>query len=79
MTEVFNSVAQRQDGRFNRLDDFAGSVQTSLSRYKSEYVHGDPINGVDPGGDNGLTGLTRAFESDSPKDALELVRVLELQ
>ena len=36
------------NGRFNRLDDFAGNNQDPQSFHKYAYVHGDPIEGIDP-------------------------------
>jgi RHS repeat-associated protein len=38
-------------GRFNRLDPFAGNFTDPLSLHKYLYVHGDPINGIDPSGE----------------------------
>lgn len=37
-------------GRFNRLDPFFGNSQDPQSFHKYLYVHGDPIQGVDPSG-----------------------------
>jgi hypothetical protein len=37
-------------GTFNRLDPFAGNMQDPQSLHKYLYVHGDPIQGVDPTG-----------------------------
>jgi len=37
-------------GRFNRLDPFAGNIQVPLGLHKYLYVHGDPVQGVDPSG-----------------------------
>ena len=58
--EHFDAAAQQQylrarfynpaNGRFNRLDPFAGNMQDPQSLHKYAYVHGDPINGVDPTG-----------------------------
>jgi RHS repeat-associated protein len=42
-------------GRFNRLDPFAGNMQDPQSLHKYLYVHGDPVQGIDPTGTN-LTG-----------------------
>ena len=58
--EHFDAKAQQQylrarfynpaNGRFNRLDPFAGNMQDPQSLHKYAYVHGDPIGGVDPSG-----------------------------
>ncbi len=58
--EHFDSAAQQQylrarfysptTGRFNRLDPFAGNMQDPQSLHKYAYVHGDPIQGIDPSG-----------------------------
>jgi hypothetical protein len=37
-------------GTFNRLDPFAGNMQDPQSLHKYLYVHGDPIQGIDPNG-----------------------------
>ncbi len=37
-------------GSFNRLDPFAGNMQDPQSLHKYLYVHGDPIQGIDPTG-----------------------------
>ena len=37
-------------GRFNRLDPFFGNSSDPQSFHKYAYVHGDPIQGVDPSG-----------------------------
>lgn len=54
--EHFDAKAQQQylrarwynpaNGRFNRLDPFAGNMQDPQSLHKYAYVHGDPIQGV---------------------------------
>ena len=38
------------NGRFNRLDPFAGNIRDPQSLHKYAYVHGDPIGGIDPSG-----------------------------
>ena len=38
------------NGRFNRVDPFAGNFDDPQSLHKYLYVHGDPVNGVDPSG-----------------------------
>jgi RHS repeat-associated protein len=38
------------NGRFNRLDPFAGRNFDPQSLHKYDYAHGDPVNGVDPSG-----------------------------
>ncbi len=58
--EHFDAKAQQQhlrarfynpaNGRFNRLDPFAGNMQDPQSLHKYTYVHGDPIQGIDPTG-----------------------------
>ena len=40
-----------QNGRFNRLDPFFGNLSDPQSLHKYAYVHGDPINGIDPSGE----------------------------
>lgn len=59
--EHFDARAQQQylrarwydptNGRFNRLDPFAGNTQDPQSLHKYAYVHGDPINLADPTGE----------------------------
>jgi RHS repeat-associated protein len=59
--EHFDAKAQQQylrarfynpsNGQFNRLDPFAGNTQDPQSLHKYAYVHGDPIQGVDPSGE----------------------------
>jgi RHS repeat-associated protein len=39
------------NGRFNRLDPFAGNNFDPQSLHKYGYAHGDPINGSDPSGE----------------------------
>ena len=58
--EHFDAKAQQQylrarfynpaNGRFNRLDPFAGNMRDPQSLHKYAYVHGDPIGLVDPSG-----------------------------
>ncbi|HBJ33987.1 MAG TPA: hypothetical protein DDZ51_04320 [Planctomycetaceae bacterium] len=58
--EHFDARAQQQylrarwynpaNGQFNRLDPFAGNMQDPQSLHKYAYVHGDPVQGVDPTG-----------------------------
>ncbi len=38
------------NGRFNRMDDFAGSTQDPQSLHKYLYCHANPVNNVDPSG-----------------------------
>ena len=50
------------NGRFNRLDPFFGNLQDPQSLHKYGYVHGDPIQGMDPTGTSlhnhvGMAGL----------------------
>ncbi len=49
------------NGRFNRLDDFAGNNQDPQSLHKYAYVHADPVQGIDPSGLFGLIGLLSSF------------------
>ena len=41
-------------GRFNRMDPFFGVIQDPQSLHKYLYVHGDPVNMVDPSGELAL-------------------------
>ena len=45
------------NGRFNRLDPFFGNLTDPQSLHKYLYVHGDPIQGVDPLGLFSLGGI----------------------
>ncbi len=47
-------------GRFNRMDDYAGSPQDPISLHKYLYCHANPINGTDPSGKFTLPGITFA-------------------
>jgi RHS repeat-associated protein len=38
------------NGRFNRMDPYAGSPQDPQSLHKYLYCHANPVNGVDPSG-----------------------------
>ena len=42
------------NGRFERLDPFAGNPNDPLSFNKYGFVHGDPANGVDPSGETAI-------------------------
>ena len=63
--ETFDAASQQQylrarfynpmNGRFNRLDDFAGNNSDPQSLHKYTYVHNDPVGGRDP------TGLSAIF------------------
>ncbi|MEM9941367.1 MAG: RHS repeat-associated core domain-containing protein [Planctomycetota bacterium] len=44
------------NGRFNRLDPFLGNSSDPQSFHKYAYVHGDPIQLIDPTGKFGLVG-----------------------
>lgn len=65
--EHFDAKAQQQylrarfynpaNGRFNRLDPFAGNMQDPQSLHKYVYVHGDPVGKMDPTGLFSLGGL----------------------
>jgi hypothetical protein len=52
-------------GTFNRLDPFFGRMQDPQSLHKYLYVHGDPVNGLDPtglrAGGMGLGGMLATF------------------
>ena len=49
-------------GRFNRLDPFFGNLKDPQSLHKYLYVHGDPISGVDPSGNEfTLVGLGKSM------------------
>lgn len=47
-------------GRFNRLDPFAGTTRNPQSLHKYGYVHGNPINNIDPSGNVALLAGTLA-------------------
>lgn len=63
----------QDNGRFNRLDPFAGNSEDPQSLHKYAYCHADPVNGIDPSGEFLLfdvlstmmnrTALTVAFRS----------------
>ncbi len=38
------------NGRFNRLDPYAGNISDPQSLHKYLYCHGNPVNGIDPSG-----------------------------
>lgn len=42
----------QDNGRFNRLDPFAGNAEDPQSLHKYAYAHCDPVNGIDPSGNN---------------------------
>ena len=79
--EHFDAKAQQQylrarfynpaNGSFNRLDPFAGNMQDPQSLHKYAYVHGDPVQGIDPtglmlgGGFGGLGGIALAVQIGS--------------
>ncbi len=58
--EFFDAVAELSYNRarfydavsaqWNRLDPFAGNMQDPQSLHKYAYVHGDPVQGIDPSG-----------------------------
>ncbi len=53
-------------GRFNKLDPFLGDFKNPQSLHKYGYVHGDPINTVDPTGEFGIAlGLAIGFSFQS--------------
>jgi len=41
----------QNNGRFNRMDPFAGNNQDPQSLHKYLYCHANPVNGIDPSGD----------------------------
>jgi RHS repeat-associated protein len=50
------------NGRFNRMDPFAGSPQDPQSLHKYAYAHANPINAIDPSGSFSILGTgTRAL------------------
>jgi RHS repeat-associated protein len=46
-------------GTFNRLDPFSGNMHDPQSLHKYLYVHGDPVQGVDPSGEMTLLGIVK--------------------
>jgi RHS repeat-associated protein len=71
--EYFDTSAQQQylrasfsnpaNVRVTRLDPFAGNMRDPQSLHKYAYVHGDPVQGVDPTGLSGLFYLFHAANS----------------
>ncbi len=69
--EHFDAKAQQQylrarwynpaNGQFNRLDPFAGNMQDPQSLHKYAYVHGDPVNNIDPTGEYSLGGISASI------------------
>lgn len=47
------------------MDPFFGDLNNPLGLHRYVYVHGDPINGFDPSGEFGLTGLMVGFQMAS--------------
>jgi RHS repeat-associated protein len=45
-----NRFYNPETGRFNRLDPYSGNTGDPQSLHKYAYVHGDPVNAVDPTG-----------------------------
>ncbi len=45
------------NGRFNRMDPYAGNISDPQSLHKYLYCHGNPVNGVDPSGHFTVTEL----------------------
>ena len=52
-------------GIFNRLDPFFGNQDDPQSLHKYAYVHGDPVNGIDPSGMVTLMNLMFTMASKS--------------
>ena len=50
-----------RNGRFIGLDPFTGNMQDPQSLHKYAYVHGDPIQGVDPTGLFTVSGLVQSI------------------
>lgn len=75
--EHFDAKAQQQylrarfydpsNGRFNRLDPYAGNMQDPQSLHKYAYVHGDPIGNIDP---SGLFSVTSSLAATSISSSL---------
>lgn len=75
-------------GTFNRLDPFSGNMQDPQSLHKYLYVHGDPIQGIDPTGlaEFTIAGVTvnitlpsaRTFQSYSALKAYTSVLAFEI-
>jgi RHS repeat-associated protein len=60
-TGLYNMRARWYDpsqGRFERLDPFAGSQNNPQSFHKYAFVHGDPIQNIDPTGEFSTMSLT---------------------
>jgi RHS repeat-associated protein len=65
--EIFDQCTEMQylraryynpaSGTFNRLDPFSGRMQDPRSLHKYLYVHGDPVQGIDPTGLVSMSGL----------------------
>ena len=65
--EAFDHTIQRgynrarwydpRSAQWNRLDPFVGNNQDPQSLHKYAYVHGNPVNGIDPTGKFVVTGL----------------------
>ncbi len=61
-------------GTFNRLDPFFGNLQDPQSLHKYAYVHGDPVQGVDPSGEllGLIGGLLGGMFARSQKNSADL-------
>ncbi|MHC4743572.1 MAG: RHS repeat-associated core domain-containing protein [Planctomycetota bacterium] len=53
------------NGRFNRMDPYAGSPQDPQSLHKYLYCHNNPVNGIDPSGLMGLPALQTRMATDT--------------
>ncbi len=81
--ETFDAATQQQylrarfynsaNGRFNRLDPFAGNTQDPQSLNKYAYVHGDPIGNTDPSGNISLGSTIAAIGIGLGNVSMELV------
>ena len=53
------------NGRFNRLDPFAGNASDPQSLHKYLYAHANPVMNIDPSGELALVGLSAGFAISS--------------
>ena len=50
----------QNNGRFNRVDPFAGNTTDPQSLHKYTYCHNNPVNGIDPSGESLLLSFTKS-------------------